>query len=471
MVLRKHLSQAYVHSIEQMGFDRIVRFELQGRNEFSDLIELSLYAEIMGKYANLVLVSQEGIIIDALKRIPVFENSKRLIFPGAQYTLPEQPDKQDPLHPVSIDMEQSLVSQFQGFSPLISREFFFRLSQGQTFEEILQEIFSSRSLYVYDAKNFHVIELKHLNKSFKQYELMSGLNQLYIQSEKSARMKESCADVYKCVERELKRLKKKKPKLEQSLNNANDYEKYKEYGDLIFAYMYQIEREPVIELESFETGKSVKIALDMRYDLKTNANLFYKKYHKLKRGQAMLEEQILQCEEEIEYFEQLSEQLKHCSISDAQQIRAELVAGHYMFEKKGNTARKKSKNIQVLTLLYEGATIYVGKNNLQNNYITHQISRKQDYWFHVKDYHGSHVLLKSEELNEDLIRFCANLAAYFSRSSQGSSVPVDYTQISQLKKVPGSKIGFVTMKSYKTIYIDPDLEQIASWIDQYRIKK
>jgi predicted ribosome quality control (RQC) complex YloA/Tae2 family protein len=142
-----------------------------------------------------------------------------------------------------------------------------------------------------------------------------------------------------------------------------------------------------------------------------------------------------------------------------------------MFEKKGNTARKKSKNLQVLTLSYEGATIYVGKNNLQNNYITHQISRKQDYWFHVKDYHGSHVLLKSEELNEDLIRFCANLAAYFSRSSQGSSVPVDYTQISQLKKVPGSKIGFVTMKSYKTIYIDPDLEQIASWIDQYRIKK
>ena len=116
------------------------------------------------------------------------------------------------------------------------------------------------------------------------------------------------------------------------------------------------------------------------------------------------------------------------------------------------------------------AEIYVGKNNLQNNYITHQLSRKNDLWFHVKDYHGSHVLLKSNEYSESQIRLCANLAAYYSKGKNSSSVPVDYCQASQLKKVPGSKIGFVTMKSHKTIYIDPDDNEILKIINKYKIK-
>ena len=253
-----------------------------------------------------------------------------------------------------------------------------------------------------------------------------------------------------------------------------NYEKYKKYGDLLFSYMYTLKKQPIVTVYDYETEQDIQIPIDMRFDLKGNANRYFQKYHKMKRSIEILKEQILQCQSEIEYYTQLEEQLNHCTPEDAIEIREELIKNRIMFQNKRAVQRRKSKKPHVLHLRVEDETqaadIYVGKNNLQNSYITHHLSRKQDTWFHVKDYHGSHVLLKSEEINETLIRMCAQLATYFSKGKQSSSVPVDYTQVSQLKKVPGSKIGFVTMKTYKTIYIDPDEQQIEEWISKYQVK-
>ena len=272
MVLRKQCSQAIITKIEQIGFDRIVRFDIEARNEFQDISHLKLYAELMGKYANLVLVDEKDIIIDALKRIPVFENSKRLVHPGAKYTLPPQPLKQDPRHIQSLDLDQSLVDQVYGFSPLLSKEFIYRLHKNEKFEDILEEIFQSNQLYVYD-KDFHCIELKHLEKTPKVYDFMDGLDHLFIEKEQKQRIKEQCGDVFKTVDKELTKLKKKLPKLEESLHESQDYMKYKEYGDLLFAYQSQIKKEKIIRLESFETGKMIEIPLDMRFDIKDNTTI------------------------------------------------------------------------------------------------------------------------------------------------------------------------------------------------------
>lgn len=470
MVLRKYVSQGIIQNIEQIGYDRIVCFSILGHNEFGDALHINMYAELMGKYANLVLVNEEGIIMDALKRIPVFENSKRLIHPGAKYTLPSQTDKMDPDKIQTINMDEPLTKQIHGFSPLTSKEFLFRMNNQEKYEDILKELFESQNLYIYDAKNFHCLELKHLQKEAKIYEFMEGLNHLYQHNESKARIKEQCGDVFRTVEKEKKKQIKKLPKLEQSFEQSLDYEKYKMYGDLLFCYMYNLKKEPVVTVPDFETGADVQIQIDMRFDLKENANRFYQKYHKLKRGQSILLEQIEQCKEDIEYFIQIEEQLNHCTPEDAMEIREELIKNRIMFQNKNNIKRRKAKNPHVLHLSYDGADIYVGKNNIQNNYITHHLARKQDTWFHVKDYHGSHVLIKCDELNEERIRMCAQLATYFSKGKQSSSVPVDYTQVSQLKKVPGSKIGFVTMKSYKTIYIDPDEVQIEKWIKEFQVK-
>ena len=469
MVLRKQCSQAIITKIEQIGFDRILCFHIEARNEFQDISHLKLYAELMGKYANLVLVNQDSIIIDALKRIPVFENSNRLVHPGAKYTLPPQPIKQDPLHIKELDMDQSLVEQVYGFSPLLSKEFIYRMHNQENFESIVNELLESNSLYVY-KKDFHCIELKHLNEKPIIYDFMDGLDHLFLEKEQKQRIKEQCGDVFKTVDKELVKLKKKLPKLIDSFHQSQDYLKYKEYGDLLFAYQSQIKKEKIVCLESFETQKTNEIPLDMRFDIKENANRFYQKYHKLKRGQTILQEQIAQCKKDIEYFEQLHQQLQHCQVEDALEIREELIKERVLMPKKTAKKQKKKKIPNILCLRLTNAQIYIGKNNVQNSYITHQLSRKQDIWFHVKDYHGSHVLIKTNHLDEDLIRMCANLAAFFSKGKNSSSVPVDYCPISQIKKVPGSKIGFVTMKSYKTIYVDPEQKQIEKWIQAYKEK-
>lgn len=471
MVLRKYLTQGIITEIVQEGFDRLIRIGISGHNELGDFCQYDLYAELMGKYANLVLVDHETqTITDSLKRIPVYENTRRLIHPGAAYTLPEKQDKMSPLSVTDLRTDISLVRQIEGFSPQLSQEYLYRMNQGESFSDITQKLLESELLYQYE-KDFHVLEMKNLHQKPRVMPLMEGLNHLYRQNEQKIRIKEQCGDVFRAVEREKKRLKKKLPKLQEALEKSYDYTQYRLYGDLLFAYMYGLEKTPVITLPDFETGEDVRFEIDMRYDLKTNANLFYKKYHKLKRSQAVLQDQIAQCEEEIRYYEQLARQLESCSVDDALEIREELVSHHILMPQKASLRRKKNKNPHVLHLVLNDCEIFVGKNNLQNNYITHKLSSRNDLWFHVKDYHGSHVLLKSDEVTEKQIRLCASLAAYFARSRNSSSVPVDYTQIRNLKKVPGSAIGFVTMKTYKTIYIDPDAEQIEAAIQKYQRKK
>ena len=469
MVLRKQLGQATIESIEQIEFDRLIKFNLQTRNEFGDAISFCLYIELMGKYANVVLVNQDNTIVDALKRIPVYENSKRTIHPGATYTLPSQPEKQNPLEVRSIDTDTSLVSQVYGFSPLLSKEFLYRMHNGHSFQEILKELLTSHTLYI-KGKEYHCISLTHINQEEKSYPLMEGLQKLYQDNETKVRIKEQCGDVFRTVLKEKKKAEKKLPKLQDSLKQAQGLEMYKEYGDLLFAYMSQIKKDKEVQLPRFEDGNLITIPIDMRFDIKGNANKYYQKYHKLKRGQTILEEQIQLCKKDIDYFSQLEEQLNHCSIEDALEIRQELIDKRILTERKSRAKKKKKAMPNLLHLQVENADIYVGKNNIQNHYIISKLARKQDTWFHVKDYHGSHVLCKAENMNETLIRMCAMLASFYSKGAQSSSVPVDYCTVSQLRKVPGATLGFVTMKQYQTIFIDPEQKIIQEWMDLYKVK-
>ncbi len=464
MMLRKRISQGYITEIEQMGYDRLVRFHISASNELSDRVEYDLYAEMMGKYANLVLVdSATNTIIDCLKRIPVFENSKRLLHPGAQYTLPEKPDRYDPLHPGPLNLEKSLVSQIEGFSPTLSREFLFRMQNGQPYDEIMQELESSTHLYKYD-KEFHCLRLTHLKQPETSWPLMEGLEKLFEADEVKKRIALQCGDVFKAVDREIKKLSRKLPRLQETLAQSQDYDRYRQYGDVLFANLY-LEKKPVLELPSFEEEDvMLSIPIDMRYSLKDNANLYYKKYHKFKRSIEILNEQIEECENQLEYFETLKEQLNYCSADDVLEIRQELADRHFIRFKQGSARQKRKKMPNIVEIHMGDAIIYAGKNNLQNQFITWNLAHRNDLWFHVKDYHGSHVVLRSEHPTENEIRFAASLAAWFSKGRSSSSVPIDYTKIANLKKVPKKGPGFVTMKSYQTIYIDPDAAKLEAAI-------
>ena len=257
----------------------------------------------------------------------------------------------------------------------------------------------------------------------------------------------------------------KLPRLLKSYDEAKDCEKWKVYGDLLYTYnVNDTKGLKYIELENYEDGAMVKVPLDEKLDGKANARKCFTKYNKLKKGQKYLEEQIAICENEISYFEGLLEQLDLADFETALEIKEELVKQNYMTDKQKKPKKKKKDDGPHLSsiTLFNGIAITYGKNNLQNDALTWKLARKSEYWFHTKDFHGSHVLVHSDRLDEETIRTAAMIAAYYSKGRYSSSVPVVYCQIKDLKKIPGAKPGMVQLTSYKTIYIDPDEEYLKS---------
>lgn len=476
MLLRKQIDGGIIKSMEQVGLDRILHMVIEARNEMGDIHEKHLYIELMGKYANIILVNEDGIIIDALKRIPPFENNKRTILPNVLFQLPAPHlGKQNPYQYQSINLNESFTKQFHGFSPLLSKEVQYRIvEQHASFEDIMKQLSESDSVYISDIEEqtyFHCIPLQHLPVTPRKYHLMEGMDLLFSQKEEKVRIKQQSGDLFKTVRKELHKNETKLPKLKQSLDEAMDCDKYREYGDLLFAYGNEINKQPTITLPSFETGEDLQIPLDMRFDIKGNANRYYQKYHKFKRAQIILKEQIKLCEKEIAYFTSMEMQLSQATIQDAIEIREELTRQGYVKAQKYRIRKKKNKEFPHFeTFNFENYTIYVGKNNLQNDYLTWKLAKKNDTWMHTKDLHGAHVIITLENPHEEALRRGALLAAWYSKGRYSSSVPVNYCNVKQLKKIPGNKGSFVSMSSYKTIYIDPDISTVQNLIDNFKVK-
>lgn len=474
MLLRKHLEGATIKSIEQVNYDRWCQMKLFTHNMIGDEVSFTLYIELMGKYANLILVNDKQVIMDALKRIPPFENNQRTIQPGALFKPTPSQDKKDPFQNHTIDPSQTLTAQFSGFSPFLSQEIEYRMNQGQSFPDIMNEIEHSNSIFIANQNNeavFHCIDLTSVGLT-KQYPLFEGFDLLYYHKEEKARIKEITGDLFRVIKRELKHQKQKLPRLLNEYDEAKDCDKWRKYGDLLYAYQVQDTKgQASITLLDYETNEPVEIPLDPKLDGNRNAQKCYAKYSKRKKGQHYLEEQIEICENELHYFEGLLEQLDLADFDTAEEIKQELIKGGYLKEQHKRKNTKKKEHIPTIhSFQYdETTTISFGKNNLQNEYLTFRKARKDSYWFHAKDYHGAHVVVETTHFDEPIIRFCANLAAYFSGGRNSSSVPVNYTKISELKRIPGAKPGMVQLNHYQTIYIDPDRSQLEPYgiIDSY----
>ncbi len=465
MLLRKYLEGSIIESIEQAGLDRWCTFTIRRRNTLGDIENIFLYVELMGKYANIILVGTDGKIIDALKRIPPFENQKRMILPNATFTPTPPQDKKNPFIDHQIDESISLTKQFAGFSPFLSKEIEYRMSLGQSFSSIMSEIEQSDSLYIVNENDntvFHCIPLTSIGDC-KSYPIFEAFDILYYHKEEKERIKSISGDIYHFVKKELKHQTTKLPRLYKSFDEAKDCEKWKEYGDLLYSYNIQDTKGMhEITLQSWEDGKDIVIPLDSKLDGKANARKCFTKYNKYKKGQVYLQEQINICENEIHYFEGLLEQLDMADFDTALEIKEELIKQNYITEKKNPKKKKKKENGPHITTLVlpNGISISYGKNNLQNEALTWHQARKNEYWLHAQGYHGAHVVVHCDHLDEDTLRNSAMIAAYFSKGRYSSSVPVQYCLVKELKKIPGAKPGMVSLLSYKTIYIDPDEEHL-----------
>ncbi|MFV0479095.1 MAG: NFACT family protein [Anaerorhabdus sp.] len=471
MLLRKHLESAKIVGWSQGGLDRWIRIECASHNELGDPVTFYLFVELMGKYANLIFTTADYKILDALKRIPPF-SSTRTIQPGAQFTEMEaQENKVNPFSAESVNSNKTLLSQFHGFSPLLAKEIEYRLP-AQSFKNIMKEIQKSSSLYVHHKKDdvyFHCIPLTHLGQNF-QKELLDGIDTLYLEQEEKERIRNIVGDIYKFTQRTLKHYRKKLPKLIQSYEESLDCEQWRVFGDLLYANQHiDTKGKSLVELPTWENDELIQIPLDQKLDIKQNAKKCFQTYNKRKKGQIYIQEQIDLCKKEITYFEGLEEQLDLCNVEDALEINKELIQFGYLQAKK-KTKRQMNKKDSIPSItrwnLEDGTVLSFGKNNLQNDALTFKLAQKNDLWFHTKDFHGAHVTVNTSTPTEEVLRFAAMVAAYFSKGRHSSSVPVNYCLIKDLKKIPGAKPGMVSLSSYKTIYIDPDIALLEQWINK-----
>lgn len=486
MFLRKHLEGGIIQNIEQINEDRILKFTIRHLNELGDQMIKYLYLEIMGKHSNLILTDQTHRILETIKHISPLVNRYRTLQPGATYVLPPSQEK---LNPYEVDFtnfqelisneeryDKQLVANFQGLSPLLAKEIIYR-SQSDTlkdlfesFTDVLTEIKTAPKPHVMLGKRevFYLLPLHHLeSEEISCTDLSEMFDRYYFGKEDRDRIKQHFADIHRFIHQEYEKNLKKRDKLHDELKRSEKADEQKVLGELILANIYQISsRQSSIRVQNFysDSLEDVTIPLNPQLSASENAQKYFQKYQKAKTAVNHILEQLNQTETEIQYFETLLSQIETATIRDVYEMKEELELAGYL--RKRQTKKRKSSNKPNIEkyLSPDGIQLYVGKNNLQNDYLTHQLGRRHEWWFHVKDMPGSHVLVRSDSdsLSEATIRAAAQLASYFSKGRQSSSVPVDYTRVRHVKKIPAAHLGFVTYDHQKTIYIDPDEAFIMS---------
>jgi len=480
MFLRKHLEGGIIYNVEQINGDRIIKFTIRHLNELGDTQIKFLYLEIMGKHSNLIVTDTNHRILETIKHISPLLNRYRSLQPGADYILPPKQDKLDP-YTVDLDMFQNimdpdqnhakqLVSNFQGLSPLIAKEIVDQSLSEQlpdlyrAFVEILDQIKNTPNphLMIGAKENFYLIPLHHLEAQEIQADnIWNMFDRFYFGKDERDRIKQHFAELDRFIQQEYDKNIKKRQKLYEDLEKSEKAESFKIKGELLLANLFQIQRgASVVRLQNYYDPALAELEIELSPHLSPsdNAQKYFQRYQKAKASVQHIWEQLELTDKEIAYFETLLTQVATANIKDVDEIKEELEQGGYLRRRQAKKRKTDRKPNIEKYLSPDGVEIFLGKNNLQNDYLTHKFGRRNEWWFHAKDMPGSHVLVRSESdnLSEDTIRAAAQLASYFSKGRDSSSVPVDYTRVRNVKKVPAAHLGFVTYENQKTIYIDPD---------------
>ncbi|WP_404427665.1 NFACT family protein [Ureibacillus chungkukjangi] len=480
MLLRKHIEGGFIHTIETDPFERVISLNIESKNEIGDQIFRKLTIEIMGRHSNIILIDKENSkIIDSLKHLPPSINSYRTVLPGQLYITPPEQNKKNPLLVSDEEINQffteetstkEIVEQFKGFSPTHAQELLHRL-QGDDkvthFRGFLDEIVkSARPTYIeVDRKIFFSpTKLTHLEGAETAYETLSILlDRTFFARAERDRVKQQAGDLERWLQNELNKLKLKIKKLQKDLDHASKLDKFQLYGELLMANLYLFEKgmkEVTVSNYYSEAGEQITIPISERKTPVENAQSYYSKYNKAKNALIMVKEQLEKTESEIQYFEMLMAQVNQASPADIEEIREELAEQGYLRLRASKKKKKPTKPSPESFVSSTGIPISVGKNNKQNDYLTFKLAKKSEIWLHTKDIPGSHVVIHSNEPDESTLHEAATLSAYFSKARDSSSVPVDYTEIRQVKKPNGSKPGFVIYFEQKTLYVTPDEELV-----------
>ncbi len=509
MLLRKHLTGARLADIRQEGFERVVTLEFDTRDEMGFACTRRIVAEIMGKYSNLIFTDGDGKIISALKTIDFTTSAQRQVLPGMRYELPPPQDKDNPLE-VDFDrftelynaenpekpLDKFILSRFCGISATVAREMVVIATRHtdtplryatpeeawRGFDAVISRIKEGNyaPTMVYDGQNaveyaFCPLTQYQSPVETRPFESASAMLDAYFETrDKESRIRQRAADVLRLLTNAESRIKKKLDIQRGELQDCEKAEVYKKYGDMITANLWQLQRgmkqAEITDYEVWDEEKeeygTVIIDLDERLTPSANAQRYYKKYTKARNAKVELAKQIELGETELAYIYTVFDALTRAeTANDLAEIRDELYRSGYASRMKGYAAPKKQPAPTVAKFrTTNGYLVYCGKNNLQNEHITHKLADRNDYWFHAKGVPGSHVVMVTNGEEPDAQDFtdAASIAAHYSKAVGGAQIPVDYLLVRHVRKVPGAKPGFVTYHTNWTAYVTPDAERIAA---------
>ena len=488
MLLRKHIEGSILEDLYQIGNDRMIIFEIKGRNEIGDVSYKQLIIEIMGRHSNIILIDKtRNLILDSIKHISFAVNTHRAILPGQPYVFPPEQNKKNPflaneedvLRSIDFNagkLDQQLVNHFAGVSPIFAKEVLYqsglanRTTVPKTFIKLVNKIKTgdlSPSIITNDGKEaFYLFPLEHLKGEVKEFTSLSEmLDRFYYKKAERDRVKQQGQDIERFITNEKEKNVKKIKKLEATLKEAEKADQFKHYGELLTANLFAVKKgmKEIEVLDYYdESGGMVVIPLDPRKSPSENAQKYFSKYQKAKNAVTITLEQIKKAQEEVAYFDNLLHQVQTASPKDLQEIREELVEGGYLRERQKRNGRKIQNTKPLLDYFQasDGTEIIVGKNKKQNDYLTNKLAARDEIWLHTKDIPGSHVVIRSKNPSEETILEAAKLAAYFSKARHSSSVPVDFTKVRHVKKPSGAKPGFVIYDHQQTVYVTPDEELV-----------
>ena len=501
MLLRKNLIGLKLKNIITFDLERLVIFEFEGFDELDDIVSKKLVIELMGKHSNIILLDDTNIIIDSLRHIKEIDENYRDILPHTKYSLPtsnkfsflELKDFDDFKSHLDLSDIDALPAQISNTFNGISKSFINSVINKFEIKELnnssLEIIFNyiKNIINSIGTDNLSFEEIKNKEGIVKDYFLVSSksttpfslnffIDDFYFSKETSETFRNYRNTLLKLILNTLKKYNKRLANINEKLHECDDMEKYRIYGELITANLYRIPNKNLeeIKLENYyDNNNKIVIKLDKRYSPSINAKRFFKKYSKLKNALAIVSEQKKDTLKELDYIESIVYELENSSSVDELTSIFEEISENDIFKEKTskttNTKKSKikksklTKNKEVsfnpIKYTINGYTVLVGRNNKENDYLTLKYASKNDLWFHTKDFHGSHTILKIDNNlpypNSDILVAVAKIATEHSKAKNSSNVPVDYCEVKYVKKPSGARPGMVIYTNNKTLNVNP----------------
>ena len=510
MLLRKHLIGLRIKNVISVNLERVITIEFEGFDDIDDIITKKLIIELMGRHCNVILIDENNMIVDSLRHISSDNELTREIIPHVKYMYPstnklnflEVSDYQDFKAKLNLNFDASHISdlplQISNVFNGISKSFISHIIDTQHLNTLSK--IDDTSLKPIYANMKHIIDatdslqlgfdtIKDDKGNVKDYALCIKdssepfclnffIDDYYFHKETSEEFKVYRNSISKLILDTLKKYNKRLYNINEKLKECDQMDTYKLYGELITANLYRIKNEntDTVSLENYyDNNKVITIPLDKRYSPSYNAKLFFKKYNKLKNALLIVGEQKEETMKDLDYIESVIYELGACSSMEDISNVFEEISESSVFkertekykEKKHPKVKKskltKNKYVHFNPIKYKigDYTFLVGRNNMENDYLTLKYAKKTDLWFHTKDVHGSHCILVlngSPIPENDILIKCAEITAYHSKAKNSSNVPVDICEVKYVKKPNGAKPGMVIYKNNRTLHVTPKNE-------------